>query len=88
MPPPHRLEGELVTDLLDRWFPEGRTIVPSVELSRDIVRRCSENAIQGGSVYDALVGLTSAEAGTTLLTRDLRAARAYRRLGVDIDLAG
>lgn len=55
-------------------------------LSRAIVRRCSESAIEGGTVYDALVGLTVAEAGTMLLTRDVRAIETYRRLGVETEL--
>lgn len=86
MPPPHRLAAPVVADLLDGWFPPGRTLVPSDDLSRSLVRRCQAAAVDGGAVYDALVGLTVAEAGGTLLTRDLRAARTYRRVGVAIDL--
>jgi hypothetical protein len=86
MPPPHRLAPEVVAGLLESWFPAARTIVPSPELSLDVVSRCSRSGIDGGAVYDALVGLTAAEARTTLLTRDARAARTYRRLGVRIEL--
>jgi hypothetical protein len=86
MPPPHRLEPGVVAGLLEGWFPARRTIVPSRRLSREIVKRCTENGIDGGAVYDALVGLTAADAGVQLLTRDLRAARTYRRLDVDVDL--
>jgi hypothetical protein len=75
-----------VATLLERWFPAERTIVPSAELARTIVSLCSENAVEGGAVYDALVGLTAAESGLTLRTRDVRAARTYRRLGVDLDV--
>jgi hypothetical protein len=50
------------------------------------VSLCSENAVEGSAVYDALVGLTAAESGLTLRTRDVRAARTYRRLGVGLDL--
>jgi len=86
MPPPHRLAPLVVMELLERWFPAERTLVPSAVLSRVLVRRCAENGIDGGAVYDALVGLTSAEAGGSLLTRDTRAARTYRRLGIDIEM--
>ena len=48
--------------------------------------RCSAAGVEGGAVYDGLVGLTAAEAGRTLLTRDARAAGIYRRLGIDYDL--
>jgi len=88
MPPPHRLAQAVVASLLERWFPAERTLVPSAELSRDIVRDCAESGIAGGAVYDALVGLTAAEASATLLTRDVRAARTYSRLGVAADLLG
>jgi hypothetical protein len=86
MPPPHRLEAALVAELLDTWFPGERTLVPSVMLGRELVRRCADAAVQGGAVYDALVGLTAAEAGATLVTRDGRAARTYRRVGVALDV--
>jgi hypothetical protein len=88
MPPPHRLEAALVAGLLDAWFPGERTLVPSAMLGRGLVRRCADAAVQGGSVYDALVGLTVAEAGATLVTRDSRAARTYRRVGVTLDMMG
>lgn len=86
MPPPHRLEPAVVADLLERWFPAARTLVPSDGLARDIVRRCCEAGIGGGAVYDALVGLTAAQAGAVLVSRDVRAARTYRRLGLELEL--
>jgi hypothetical protein len=86
MPPPHRLAPAVVAELLERWFPGRRTIVPSRRLSREIVKRCGENGVDGGAVYDALIGLTAAEAGVPLMTRDLRAARTYHRLDVDVDV--
>jgi predicted nucleic acid-binding protein len=60
--------------------------LPSKRLTHAVVARCSERQIFGGAVYDALVGLTAAEAGATLLTRDKRAARAYERLAVVYEL--
>jgi hypothetical protein len=87
MPPPHRLEPGIVGDLLESWFPAARTLVPSDGLARDIVRRCRDAQIGGGAVYDALVGLTTAEAGEVLVSRDVRAARTYRRLGLAVELA-
>ena len=86
MPSPHRLAPSMVADLLGRRFPVGATIAPAVRLSRTIVERCRASGVDGGSVYDALVGLTAAESDLTLLTRDERAARTYRRLGIDFDL--
>jgi hypothetical protein len=86
MPPPHRLAGDVVVGLLDRWFPAQRTLVPSRELGARIVERCSAAGIEGGAVYDALVALTAAEATRTLVTLDLRAVRTYRQLAIDFQL--
>ena len=82
MPFPHRLDGSVVADLLDRWFPPDRIVVASTDLSVSIVDRCNRAGIEGGAVYDALVGLTGAEVGAELLTRDVRAARTYQLLGI------
>jgi hypothetical protein len=73
-------------DLYERWFPAGRVLVPSARLSRTVVERCSDADVTGGAVYDALVGLTAAESECTLLTRDHRALRTYRRLGLGAEL--
>lgn len=86
MPPPHRLVPGVVRSLLERWFPTDRTILPPPRLSLTIVERCCQSGVDGGAVYDALVGLTAAEAGRVLLTRDVRAARTYHRLGIDYEL--
>lgn len=84
LPLPHRVAPALVADLLESWFPADRTLVPSARLSRAVVRRCTEAGIDGGAVYDALVGLTVVEARRTLVTLDERAARTYRLLGVEL----
>lgn len=44
--------------------------------------------ITGGAVYDALVGFTAKLAGARLLSRDRRAERTYRAVGVDYELIG
>jgi predicted nucleic acid-binding protein len=60
--------------------------MPSADLGRDFIARCSEREIIGGAVYDALVALTAAESDLRLLTRDERAARTYDRLGIAFQL--
>jgi len=62
--------------------------VPTEDLARGLVRRCRDAGVDGGCVYDALVGLTTAAAGMTLLTRDERAIPTYERLGIDFNVAG
>ena len=86
MPPPHRLAADIVAALLERWFPAGETLAPSADLGRGVVGRCNERGVAGGAVYDALVGLTAAEAGILLRTRDERAALVYERLAVRFEL--
>lgn len=88
LPPPHRLAPGIASELVGRRFPEPAILVPSARLSRRLVERCSELGLDGGAVYDALVGLTAAEAKRTLLTRDARAARTYELLGVAYELMG
>jgi predicted nucleic acid-binding protein len=44
--------------------------------------------IVGGAVYDALVGAAARENGLVLLTRDARAERTYRALGVAYEVIG
>jgi predicted nucleic acid-binding protein len=85
--PPHRIEPEVMVEVLRRWFPARATLSPSASLARSIVEQCSEAGVSGGAVYDALVALTASEAGAKLVTRDERAARTYGRLGIDFELS-
>ena len=86
MPPPHRLASDVAVQLLRRWFPGDRILVPPARLSRTIVERCGEANVVGGAVYDALVALTAAASGHMLITRDERAATTYRLLSIDFEL--
>jgi predicted nucleic acid-binding protein len=42
--------------------------------------------LRGGSIYDALIGVTASHAGATLLTLDRRAQRVYDAVGVKYEL--
>lgn len=86
LPSPHRLHAYVATQLLAGWFPPGEVLVPSAKLSRRLVETCLAAGVDGGAVYDALVGLTAAESGRTLITRDERAAVTYERLGVSFEV--
>lgn len=86
LPPPHRLDAAVTAKLLQSWFPSQSIIVPRTRLSREIVDLCRSEGVAGGSVYDALVGLTAAEAGQTLVTRDGRALATYRKFGIDVEM--
>jgi predicted nucleic acid-binding protein len=50
------------------------------------VSSCADQAIAGGSIYDALIGATSTHANARLLTLDGRARQTYAALGVDHEL--
>lgn len=86
LPSPHRIEGHVAEELLSAWFEPPRIVLAPARLQREIVRRAATGGIEGGAVYDALVGLTAREHGQTLLTRDRRAVRTYEILAVDYEL--
>ena len=70
---------ELMTERFDQLQAADQT-------SLDFVRRMAEVGIAGGAVYDALVALAVARVvDGVLLTRDLRAAATYMRLGVAVE---
>lgn len=81
LPRPYRLEPDMVMRLLrdnfsDAWIEGAPGFIAG------LLDRVHTAGISGGSVYDALVGLTAQSAGATLLTRDRRALRTYDALDV------
>lgn len=78
---PHgRLDARTAADALAA-LPWGVVDLPAAVRST-FVQRLAQVGVLGGAVYDGLVGLTAAEHGLTLLTRDRRARRTYDALGV------
>ncbi len=57
--------------------------LPGDEIADAIDRFVSARA-SGGASYDALIAVTAAHHGASLLTRDERAAEVYERLGTDV----
>lgn len=84
LPVPLRLTAAQAGAVLARAFPEPCWLDP--EASEALRGRLHECDIVGGSVYDALVGQAALHHGRILLTRDRRAERTYRALGIDHDL--
>jgi predicted nucleic acid-binding protein len=82
LPSPHRVTPTVATELLDGWFPSKRILLPGAALVRSLTARLGNAGVEGGAAYDALIGLTAAEHGAELLTRDARAARTYEALSV------
>lgn len=85
LPAPHRLDAALAGDLLARLFPDP-PLVLDAQSHRDLIGRLIMLGITGGACYDALVAVTVASFGATLLTRDRRATLTYERLGVAYEL--
>lgn len=84
-PPPHRAPADVVVAWLEDRF---EAILPSPEVSdqRDLVRRLATLGRAGGSVYDAIIGLTAQRAGATLVSADRRAVPVYEALGIPFEL--
>jgi predicted nucleic acid-binding protein len=81
-PSPHRVSARAAALLIERAFPHPCPAVGGVEL----VRELAGLGIDGGAIYDGLVGAAARSIGATLLTRDRRAERTYRLLHVDFRL--
>jgi predicted nucleic acid-binding protein len=86
LPVPHRVPGPIVVEYLDRVFPPRRRLTASAELQAGLPARCAALGIDGGAVYDVLIGAIALEHAATLATRDLRAAPFYRAVGVEVRL--
>ena len=81
LPLPLRLSADQAASALTEAFPADCWL--DATATRDLRERLAGLAVVGGSVYDALVGQAAATNHRTLLTRDRRAERTYRSLGVE-----
>lgn len=86
LPVPFRLEATQASSVLAAAFPGDCWLDEAG--ARELWQRLAVLGVSGGSVYDALVGQASAANGRTLLTRDRRAERTYRSLGVEYRIIG
>ena len=87
LPPPHRVAPAQAHEVIGSLF-SGPALTLSSDGHRHLLELAVHARITGGSVYDALVGLTAREAGATLLTLDRRALPVYRLLLVEHELVG
>lgn len=86
LPAPHRLDGRTAQALLRGRFGPADTLTAPAPLQRRLVAVVAALGIEGGAIYDALIGLTAAEHGEVLLTRDRRAVRTYDQLDIAYEL--
>ncbi len=85
LPAELRAPGRVVAEYLTEQFPGDRLVLPP-EHRRGITPELAEHGVRGGQVYDALIAMTAAAHGETLLSCDRRAAPTYRRIGVETEL--
>lgn len=84
MPGQLRIDPPTAASLLQRAFP--RIYWLDARSIGKLVERFGVVGVNGGSVYDALVGEAARQHHCTLLTRDQRARRTYDLLGVAYEL--
>lgn len=80
-PAPHRVSARAAAILIERGFPETRAF-PDGD-PNGLLAEFAALGIAGGSVYDALVAIAARGHELPLATRDTRAERVYRLLGID-----
>jgi predicted nucleic acid-binding protein len=83
LPAPFRMPTQLASELLSTNFDQPPLVLAAEDTAR-FVASLPQWRVVGGSVYDALIGATAAQAGAVLLTLDARAARTYQAVGADV----
>jgi predicted nucleic acid-binding protein len=83
LPEPFRSAPALAAEYLHDDYSGNRMTLPARE-RRNLVSRLASMSLSGGAVYDALVAVTAAHHGHSLVSCDRRAAPVYRRLDVEV----
>lgn len=81
LPPPHRAQAGAVATVLQARLPKG-FVTLGASMYASAPGRLAAAGVSGGSAYDGLIALTALEHDVELVSRDARAARTYRTLGV------
>ncbi len=84
LPPPSRRTAATVARLLAANFAQSRFL--DADSTAALLAALPRLGVSGGAVYDALVGEAARTHGIALATRDRRAERTCRALGVDVEL--
>jgi predicted nucleic acid-binding protein len=87
MPPPNRAEPSTAVTVLRERLPSAYVTLDAGSYQQ-APSRLAAAGVAGGSTYDGLIALTALEHELELVSRDRRAARAYRALGVRFTLVG
>ncbi|HEY7951979.1 MAG TPA: PIN domain-containing protein [Solirubrobacteraceae bacterium] len=81
LPPPHRAEAATAAAVLKARLPHAYLTLSATSCAA-LSSRLAAAGVSGGSAYDGLIALTALEHEIELVSRDTRAARTYRALGV------
>jgi len=85
MPPPLRLDATTAAAIIDARLPSTRLALGADGYSSSL-QTLARAHVSGGATYDGLIALTALEHDLILVSRDLRAVRTYRALGVRFQL--
>lgn len=86
LPPPHRVDTIAAAAIIDARLPSNRVTLDADGHETSVLQRLAAARVSGGATYDGLIALTALEHDLELLSRDRRAARTYRALGVRFQL--
>ena len=87
LPAPNRAEPSIVVTALEERLPSAYVALDAGSYEQ-APSRLTAAGVAGGLTYDGLIALTALEHEPELVSRDRRAARAYRALGVRCTLLG
>lgn len=86
LPVPLRLSAAQASSVLAAAFVDRCWL--DADATDALFRQLADRGVVGGAVYDALVGHAALHNDRILLTRDKRAERTYRAIGVEYELVG
>jgi predicted nucleic acid-binding protein len=87
LPPPLRLQGSQAAAILQARLP-GKWLTLNARAHGAALATLAAAGISSGATYDGLTALSALEHEIELLSRDHRAARTYRALGIRFRLLG
>jgi len=85
LPAPFRVAPDIVAAFLRARFPKRPLALP-IAAQAALVPRLVKAGVAGGTVYDAVVGITADHHEATLLTLDVRAQATYARVAIPFRL--
>jgi len=81
LPPPHRAEANTAAAVLGARLAAAHVALDA-QTCASAPKRMAAAGVSGGAAYDGLIALTALEHDLELVSRDTRATRTYRALGV------